>query len=225
MSISTFSTARRARPSAPISPAPERCPNPAIMRAMARTEDGGARSLIQLKAVDGAYPLYGSVTLDPPLSLDDALGIARRALGRGGGGGAVSETRPQARRSDPHRRGRVPAARDTGARARRVERHLRSGPQGDAGLARAGLDRPHSARRAGGLRLSREAAGGQRRRPLRRPRQGRSARRRLAHPRLRRRRAQPATPARPADRVPDPGRADRAPGRRRRHRQRGAAPI
>ncbi len=43
------------------------------MRAMARTEDGGARSLIQLKAVDGAYPLYGSVTLDPPQSLDDAL--------------------------------------------------------------------------------------------------------------------------------------------------------
>ncbi|HXP12837.1 MAG TPA: ABC transporter permease, partial [Stellaceae bacterium] len=43
------------------------------MRAMARTEDGGQRSLIQLKAVDGAYPLYGSVTLDPPKKLADAL--------------------------------------------------------------------------------------------------------------------------------------------------------
>ena len=36
------------------------------MRAMARNADGSQRSLIQLKAVDAAYPLYGSVTLDPP---------------------------------------------------------------------------------------------------------------------------------------------------------------
>ncbi|MGO9785406.1 MAG: ABC transporter permease [Stellaceae bacterium] len=55
------------------------------MRAMARTEDGGARSLIQLKAVDGSYPLYGDVTLDPPQSLADALAL------RGGHWGAVAE--------------------------------------------------------------------------------------------------------------------------------------
>ncbi|HXP75640.1 MAG TPA: FtsX-like permease family protein [Stellaceae bacterium] len=43
------------------------------MRSMARRDDNTRRSLIELKAVDGAYPLYGSVTLDPAGSLADAL--------------------------------------------------------------------------------------------------------------------------------------------------------
>jgi putative ABC transport system permease protein len=43
------------------------------LRAMARTPDGGERSLIELKAVDPVYPLYGDVTLDPPLPLGEAL--------------------------------------------------------------------------------------------------------------------------------------------------------
>jgi len=45
------------------------------MRAMARNADGSQRSLIQLKAVDSSYPLYGSVTLDPPQNLADALAL------------------------------------------------------------------------------------------------------------------------------------------------------
>jgi len=45
----------------------------AQMRAMARTEDGARRSLIELKAVDGAYPLYGAVGLEPALDLTAAL--------------------------------------------------------------------------------------------------------------------------------------------------------
>src|SRR5262249_22613252 len=44
----------------------------ATMRAMARTSDG-RNALVELKAVDGAYPLYGSVTLDPPQPLAQAL--------------------------------------------------------------------------------------------------------------------------------------------------------
>jgi putative ABC transport system permease protein len=48
----------------------------AQMRAMARTENGDARSLIDLKAVDGAYPLYGAVGLEPDGPLAQAL--ARR---------------------------------------------------------------------------------------------------------------------------------------------------
>src|SRR5438270_3400159 len=43
------------------------------MRAMARRPDGARRSLIELKAVDGAYPLYGDVTLAPAQTLADAL--------------------------------------------------------------------------------------------------------------------------------------------------------
>lgn len=45
----------------------------ASMRGMARTLSGDDRSLIELKGVDNAYPLYGSVTLDPPQQLPAAL--------------------------------------------------------------------------------------------------------------------------------------------------------
>ncbi|MBV8507530.1 MAG: ABC transporter permease, partial [Alphaproteobacteria bacterium] len=55
----------------------------ATMRAMARTEDGARRSLIELKAVDAAYPLYGKAVLSPAQSLDSALGA------RGGSYGAA----------------------------------------------------------------------------------------------------------------------------------------
>ena len=41
-------------------------------RAMVRA--GETRALSEVKAVDGAYPLYGAVTLDPPLPLAEALG-------------------------------------------------------------------------------------------------------------------------------------------------------
>ncbi len=44
----------------------------ATMRAMARTPDGQA-TLVELKAVDNAYPLYGTVKLDPAGTLDAAL--------------------------------------------------------------------------------------------------------------------------------------------------------
>ncbi|NBC34331.1 MAG: FtsX-like permease family protein [Alphaproteobacteria bacterium] len=43
------------------------------MRSMARARDGAATTLIELKAVDDAYPLYGSVALEGTGSLDDAL--------------------------------------------------------------------------------------------------------------------------------------------------------
>jgi putative ABC transport system permease protein len=45
----------------------------ATMRAMARTSDGDRRSLIELKAVDAAYPLYGSVELAPAQGLGAVL--------------------------------------------------------------------------------------------------------------------------------------------------------
>ncbi|MGH6982256.1 MAG: ABC transporter permease, partial [Stellaceae bacterium] len=45
----------------------------AEMRAMARSADGENVALIELRAVDDAYPLYGAVALDPPTSLADTL--------------------------------------------------------------------------------------------------------------------------------------------------------
>ncbi len=44
------------------------------MRAMARSLDGARHSLIELKAVDAAYPLVGTLALRPPQSPADALG-------------------------------------------------------------------------------------------------------------------------------------------------------
>lgn len=57
----------------------------AEMRAMARTVDGSARTLVELKAVDDAYPLVGAVGLEPAIELDAAL------AGRDGTFGAVAE--------------------------------------------------------------------------------------------------------------------------------------
>ena len=45
----------------------------ATMRAMVRTQNGDRRSLIELKAVDPAYPLYGAVALAPAQNLAAAL--------------------------------------------------------------------------------------------------------------------------------------------------------
>jgi putative ABC transport system permease protein len=44
----------------------------ATMRAMARAQDGRT-ALVEVKAVDAAYPLYGAVTLDPPQPLPQVL--------------------------------------------------------------------------------------------------------------------------------------------------------
>ena len=52
----------------------------ATLRAMARTPDGKA-TLVELKAVDGVYPLFGEVKLDPPEPLSDALAYRDGAFG------------------------------------------------------------------------------------------------------------------------------------------------
>jgi putative ABC transport system permease protein len=44
----------------------------ATLRAMARNQNGSS-ALVEIKAVDAAYPLVGAVALDPPLRLGDAL--------------------------------------------------------------------------------------------------------------------------------------------------------
>src|SRR5262245_22304271 len=44
----------------------------AIMRAMARTQDGRT-ALVEVKAVDPAYPLFGMVSLDPPAAISETL--------------------------------------------------------------------------------------------------------------------------------------------------------
>jgi putative ABC transport system permease protein len=55
------------------------------MRAMAKPADRDDRALVELKAIDGLYPLYGAVTLDPP------LGLAEATAERGGRWGAAAD--------------------------------------------------------------------------------------------------------------------------------------
>ncbi|MGH2342502.1 ABC transporter permease [Segnochrobactraceae bacterium EtOH-i3] len=45
----------------------------ATLRAMARRPDGADQTLVEAKAVDGAYPLVGTLDLAPPVALADAL--------------------------------------------------------------------------------------------------------------------------------------------------------
>ncbi len=54
-------------------------------RAMARPAEGGNRVLVELKAVDAVYPLYGALVLRPAMNSADALGR------RDGRFGAVAE--------------------------------------------------------------------------------------------------------------------------------------
>ncbi|MPZ39627.1 MAG: FtsX-like permease family protein [Rhizobiales bacterium] len=56
----------------------------ATMRAMARTPDGRT-ALVEIKAVDGVYPLFGAAQLDPAMPLTTALAV------RDGVYGAVAE--------------------------------------------------------------------------------------------------------------------------------------
>jgi len=56
----------------------------ATLRAMARTADGQA-TLVEMKAIDGVYPLFGKVAFDPPGTLADALAE------RDGGFGALAD--------------------------------------------------------------------------------------------------------------------------------------
>ena len=52
----------------------------ATMRVMAREANGKA-TLVEMKAVDGAYPLYGAAVLDPPAALNNMLAQRDGAFG------------------------------------------------------------------------------------------------------------------------------------------------
>jgi putative ABC transport system permease protein len=45
----------------------------ANMRTMARTPDGSDQSLVELRAIDGAYPLYGGFATSPQMPIDDVF--------------------------------------------------------------------------------------------------------------------------------------------------------
>lgn len=51
------------------------------LRTMARSLSGEQRALVELKAVDAAYPLYGALGISPPQSLPEAFGSAADGFG------------------------------------------------------------------------------------------------------------------------------------------------
>ncbi len=51
------------------------------MRSMARLEDGSDQALVEAKAVDAAYPLYGELVTEPALSRDDLFGETAGVFG------------------------------------------------------------------------------------------------------------------------------------------------
>ncbi len=53
----------------------------ANMRSMARLPDGSDQALVELKAVDDEYPLYGTLVTEPELSHDDLFGLRDGAYG------------------------------------------------------------------------------------------------------------------------------------------------
>ncbi len=58
----------RRRTSWPSSRALARLAVSADMRSMARLEDGSDQALVEAKAVDAAYPLYGELVTEPALA-------------------------------------------------------------------------------------------------------------------------------------------------------------
>jgi putative ABC transport system permease protein len=51
------------------------------MRSMARLEDGSDQTLVEVKAVDAAYPLYGALETTPALSRDALFGLDGKVYG------------------------------------------------------------------------------------------------------------------------------------------------
>jgi len=52
-----------------------------VLRSMARLPDGSDQSLVEIKAVDGAYPLYGTFEAEPALPLGQVIGEKEGAYG------------------------------------------------------------------------------------------------------------------------------------------------
>ena len=198
----------------------------AMLRAMARTGDG-RQALVELKAVDGAYPLYGAVTLDPAMPLAGALAPRDGAFGA-----AVDATLLARLDLKPGARLTVgDATIEIAAILQNEPDKLASGsgvrPPRDGERRGVARDRPAGARQSRALELPPAAAGWQR--PRRQRASIAAARRRLPDAGWQIRGRTNATPALGAQHrafhpVPDPGRPHRAAGRRGRRRQCGEEP-
>ena len=200
----------------------------AALRVMARSSDGQL-ALVELKAVDGNYPMLGQVTLEPKMPMADLFAE------RDGAFGAAVDSILLAR-LDLKLGDRI----TIGNAAFQIRSVVVAEPDklaGNVGLgpARSGQrgeparHRIAAARQPGALDLPREAAEQcgrrSRRDPVDRQRAERPAGGRLVDPQQQQRVAAARTNHQPLHPVPDAGRPRRASGRRRRRRQRGQEPY
>ena len=193
----------------------------ASFRAMARASSGKT-ALVEVKAVDDAYPLYGEVAVLEPDERRRRLALPRRGAGRAR---SARSARRRDRQPAHHRRGQRHHRRHPRRSARPARRSSRLWAEA-ADVARdAGAHRAVAARQPDSLDLSPEASRGAR------VRQGGAQggapghreqvpAKRLRHPRLDRSRAVAPPRRRPLHPIRQLCRADRAPARRHRRRQR-----
>ena len=123
------------------------------MRAMARADDGRT-ALVEVKAVDAAYPLYGEVALDPPQPLAALLAQRDGAFGAAADPALLArlDLKPGARITVGAATIEIRAALDVRARQARRRHRLRpAAPHQRGGVAR---DRPAAARQRRALALS-----------------------------------------------------------------------
>ena len=120
----------------------------ATMRAVSRLEDGKS-ALVELKAVESAYPPLGQVVLDPAGDLAALLGAKDGTFGFVAEDGLVGAPRPEDRRSRLPRLARARISRKTRFRAGQARGRLLAGAARHhfAGRSRAdGLDPTRLAR-------------------------------------------------------------------------------
>ena len=201
----------------------------AALRVMARSHDGKL-ALVELKAVDGNYPMLGEADARSQNADGGSAGRARRRVRRGGRFHAAGAARSQARRPHHNRqRQRSRSAAWSRAEPDKLAGNVGLGPRvlvSEASLRATGLLQPGSlVRWIYRVKLPDNAADDRAATQLIDERAERPAGGRLVDPQPQQRLAAARAHHQPLHAVPDAGRPCRASGRRRRRRQRGQEPY
>ena len=196
----------------------------ATLPTMARADDGRT-TLVEIKAVDGAYPLFGAVTAEPDLPLADLF--ERNGDAFGAAADPALLTRLDLKLGDRITIGKATIELRAVLKNEpdRLSGGIGFGPRllvSQEALRASGAS---AARQPGALAISAAAAGVERDRRRRRRTRATSPRRipecRLGRPHAQKGLAAARAQCRALQPVPDPRRPDRIAGRRRRRRQCG----
>ena len=124
----------------------------ATLPTMARTDDGRA-ALVEIKAVDGAYPLFGAVATNPAMPPPELFARQGRRVRRRGRSGPPEPARSQARRPHRDRQCGDRAARRAHGRAGQARRRDRLRPARPHQRGGAARERPAAARQPRALAI------------------------------------------------------------------------